>query len=470
MKHILYAIVFAGVLAGLDAQTAPAPGSLRHLNNSFADVFEKASPSVVVIESSRAANLPVSGLPQGFELYLQHPDGRPVWEQPNIGSGVIFRPDGHILTNHHVVEGAGQISVKLKDGRKFDAEVVGSDPRSDLAVIKVAGKDLPTAELGDSDIVRVGEFAFAIGTPLDLPYTFTVGVVSAKGRNLEIGVGYDFIQTDASINPGNSGGPLCDIDGRVIGINTLISGTNRGLGFSIPINTAKRIATDLVERGRVSRPWLGIVIVGISEAAQLQARFPGLSKGVIVRSIENGAPAEASDLRSGDVILRVDGREVAAASDLQHEILSKSIGQSVSLEVWRSGRIVKMDVRTGEQPDPFVRASMQPRRPALPSPGQPPIARPSTPGFTYQTATRESLREFGLSRTTPGGVVVTDVESGSAAAAAGIERGDVITEAGGRPLNNKEELVKMLQDLDSDRGILLLLERGGHRTFAILKP
>jgi len=473
MKHNLFVLAFVGVLAGLEAQTpAPAAASpLKQLGSSFADVFEKVSPGVVIIESARAANLPVSGLPQGLEFFLQHPDGRPVLEQPNIGSGVVFRADGHILTNHHVVEGAEKITVKLKDGRKFDAEIIGSDPRSDLAVIKIAGSDFPTAELGDSDAVRVGEFAFAIGTPLDLPYTFTVGVVSAKGRNLEIGGGYDFIQTDASINPGNSGGPLCDIDGRVIGINTLISGTNRGLGFSIPINTAKRIATQLVDRGRVTRPWLGIVIIGLSEAAQLQARFPNLTKGVVVRSIESGAPAESSDLRSGDVILRVDGREVSAASDLQHEILAKAIGDTVSLDVWRSGRIVKMDVRTGEQPDPFVRASVRAQRPPQAAPVQPPqVTRPSTPGFTYRTATQEALREFGLSRPAPGGVVVTSVEPGSAAAAAGIEQGDIITDAGGRPLNNQEELAAVLKDLDPERGLLLLIDRGGQRSFAILKP
>jgi S1-C subfamily serine protease len=156
-----------------------------------------------------------------------------------VGSGFLFRPDGHILTNFHVVAGAEKIAVSLKDGRKFDARIVGADELSDLAVLKIEGSQLPALELGDSDAVRVGEFAFAIGTPMDLPYTFTVGVVSAKGRSLQIGGGYEFLQTDTAINPGNSGGPLCDIDGRVIGINTLISGTNRGLGFSIPVNTAR---------------------------------------------------------------------------------------------------------------------------------------------------------------------------------------------------------------------------------------
>jgi len=471
MKRILFVVGFLLALGGLEAQTAQtAPGSLRQLNNSFADVFEKVSPGVVVIESVRSTPAPMTGLPQGLEFFLQFPDGSPVREQPNVGSGFFFRPDGHLLTNFHVIEGAEKIVVKLKDGRKFEAKVVGADERSDLAVLKIEGSNLPALELGDSDAVRVGEFAFAIGTPMDLPYTFTVGVVSAKGRSLQIGGGYEFLQTDASINPGNSGGPLCDIDGRVIGINALISGTNRGLGFSIPINTAKTIAAQLIERGRVSRPWLGIVIAGIEEAAQLQQYFPGLAKGVVVRGIESGAPAESSDLRAGDVILRVDGRDVAHASDLQHEILSKEIGRSVALDVWRSGRVVKLQVMTGEQPGPLVRASSRPQPRTHPLSDAAPVPQPRSPGGSFRDADPSALKEFGIRRQVAGGVLVSDVEPGSPAAVAGMERGDIITEAGGRPVSGRKDLESVLNALVPGRGVLLLIERGDRRTFAILKP
>ncbi len=476
MKAILIAIValLASGVFVVNAQTAP----LRQLGSSFADVFEKVSPGVAVIETSRATTATIPGLPQGMEFFLQFPDGTPVLERPNVGTGFFIRTDGHLLTNFHVVEGAEKISVRLKDGKKFEARIVGADERSDLAVLKIEASGLKALELGDSDAVRVGEFAFAIGTPMDLPYTFTVGVVSAKGRNLQIGGGYDFIQTDASINPGNSGGPLCDIDGRVIGINALISGNNQGLGFSIPINTAKTIANQLIERGCVTRPWLGVEISGIEEAPHLQGRFQGLEKGVVVRGIEAGAPAESSGLRRGDVIVRVDGRDVALASDLQREILSKTIGQSVQLDIWRDGRVVRMAVMTGEQPDPFVRVSARPQRTgnlqATPGPTSPrttdPIAAPASPGFSFRDANPDALREFGIRRQASGGTLVTGVEPGSPAAVAGIERGDIITEAGGRPVAGKKELDASLTSLGPGRGMLLLIERGDRRTFAILKP
>lgn len=467
----MFAIGFLVALGGLNSQAAPAPSALRQLGNSFADVFEKTAPGVVVIESTRSAPVPITGLPQGLEFFLQFPDGSPVREQPNVGSGFLFRPDGHILTNFHVVEGAEKIAVSLKDGRKFEARVVGADERSDLAVLKIEGGQLPALELGDSDAVRVGEFAFAIGTPMDLPYTFTVGVVSAKGRSLQqIGGGYEFLQTDASINPGNSGGPLCDIDGRVIGINTLISGTNRGLGFCIPINTAKTVADQLVDHGKVSRPWLGISIKGIQETAQLQQLFPGLSKGVLVQGIEPGAPAESSALQAGDVILRVDGRDIAFASDLQHEILAKKIGQSVELDVWRAGQMVKLQVRTGDQAAPLVRASARSQPPHKPLSNAAPVPQPSSPGFSFSDASPEALKEFDIRRQSSGGAVVTRIEPGSPAAVAGIERGDIITEAGGHPIAGKKDLEKALESGDPGRSILLLIDRGDRKTFAILKP
>ena len=475
MKHlVLRATLLAVLLPTLRAQTAGGttpPGALRQMNDSFADVFEKVAPAVVVIESKGSGQVAIPGLPRGLEFFLQTPDGQPVGERPNVGTGFLFRPEGYILTNFHVVENGGEVSVKMHDGRKFPATVIGGDARSDIAVLKIEGDRFPVAALGDSDAVRVGEFAFAIGTPMELPYTFTVGVVSAKGRNLQIGGGYEFLQTDASINPGNSGGPLCDIEGRVIGINALISGMNRGLGFSIPINTARDIAGQLIDKGHVVRPWLGIGIAGIEESPYLQRLFPDVPRGVVVSKIEEGAPVESSDLQAGDVILKVDGTEVALASDLQREILAKKIGQKVRLDVWRRGRMARMDVQTGEQPNPLVRVSTRPqKRHAKNSADAPITQQPSTPGFAYQDITKEELDKLGARRQAIGGVIVTQVESGSPADAAGITVGDIITEAAGTPLQGAKQLGKILETQDTDRGILLLIERGDRRTFAILKP
>ena len=449
------------------ASAQSAPSSLRQLSDSFAGVFEKAAPSVVVIESRG-----VPGLPQGLQFLL--PDGRPYRmpldagesqknTPPNVGSGFIFSTDGHILTNHHVIDGASGIQVKLRDGRRFQAEVVGSDERSDLAVLKIDGTDFPVAELGDSDRLKVGELAFAIGTPLELSYTFTFGVVSAKGRNLGLGGNYDeFIQTDTSINPGNSGGPLCDIDGRVIGINTLISGNNRGVGFAIPINLARGVAEQLLTRGYVSRPWLGISIASLEDLAERANFLQGLVSGVVVRGIEPGAPVQQSDLSPGDVITKVDGKQVALASDLQREILGKKIGQPVELEVWRNGRTLRLVVRTGEHPDKYVRASVRAKEPRQ--------SDPSMPGLSVEEVTPEALQTMKIQRKDSGGVLVTAVEPFSAAAAAGLEVGDIITEAGGKPILGKKDFDQAMSEMSRQRGVLLLLERLGQKTFAILKP
>jgi len=271
------------------------------------------------------------------------------------------RPDGYIFTNFHVVEGAEHVDVKLKDGREFPAKVVGTDEKTDIAVIKIDAKDLPVVQMSDSDAVRVGQFAFAIGAPFKLDYTFTYGVVSGKGRSkLFTNGGYsisDYIQTDASINPGNSGGPLCDIDGKVIGMNTLINGLNRGLGFAIPSNLANEIGQQLVAGKKIARPWLGIRIESVGDNPNTRHLLKGIDKGVVVSTIEADAPANKSDLRPFDVITKVDGTPVTTDTQLQREILKKKIGQAVKLTVWRKGQTVEIPVTTGELPNEIARAS-----------------------------------------------------------------------------------------------------------------
>ena len=283
-----------------------------------------------------------------------------------------MRADGYIYTNYHVLEGADRIDVKLKDGREFQAKVVGTDEKTDVAVIKIEATNLPVVQFADSDAVRVGQFAFAIGAPFKLDYTFTYGVISGKGRSKLLATGgysiSDYLQTDASINPGNSGGPLCDIDGKVIGMNTLINGLNRGLGFAIPSNLANEIGQQLIAGHKIIRPWLGIRIESLGDDPSIRDLFKGLDKGVVVRTIEADAPAYKSDLRPFDVITQVDNSPVSTDTQLQREILKKRVGQNVELTVWRKGQTLKIPVTTGELPNDISRASNELTPPAPPKP------------------------------------------------------------------------------------------------------
>src|SRR5947208_8531048 len=354
--RFLVALIFCGALSASpllaqepSATVAPAAAEsgkdvVHALNNAFAKVFEIVAPSVVIIEVSKKNegndgfnfdDLFFQGQPDDNNSPRRNPRNlQPIQSE---GSGFIVRPDGYVFTNFHVVEAADHVDVKLKDGREFVAKVVGTDEKTDIAVIKIDAKDLPVVQMGDSDAVRVGQFAFAIGAPFKLDYTFTYGVISGKGRSkLFSNGGYsiaDYIQTDASINPGNSGGPLCDIDGKVIGMNTLINGMNRGLGFAILINMAKEIGAELVAGHKIVRPWLGIAIETLGDDSEIRDLFKGTDKGVVVRTIEADAPASKSDLHPFDVITHVDGTPIDSDSQLQHEILKKKVGQNLELTV-----------------------------------------------------------------------------------------------------------------------------------------
>jgi len=470
--------IFAATPEVAPSPTVPAAAAeagkdvVHQLNNAFAKVFEIVAPSVVIIEVSKKND---GGETSMFDdLFFQGPPdensprGNPRGAQPiqSEGSGFIVRPDGYIFTNFHVVEGADKLSVKLKDGREFPAKVAGTDEKTDIAVIKIEAKDLPVVQLGDSDAVRVGQFAFAIGAPFKLDYTFTYGVVSGKGRSKLFATGgysiSDYLQTDASINPGNSGGPLCDIDGKVIGMNTLINGLNRGLGFAIPINLAKEIGAELIAGHKIVRPWLGIRIETLGDDSSMRDLFKGIERGVVVRTIEADAPAYKSDLRPFDVITQVDGTAVETDSQLQHEILKKRIGQNVELTVWRKGQTMKIPVKTGELPNEIARASNEPIKPAQPK--QEDIGKF---GLQVQDLTKEVAERLHLS--VQQGVIVTDVSDNSIAAQQDIQREDIITEVDGKAVTNVQSFREALNKADPKRGVLLYLDRKGSKTFAVLK-
>jgi len=442
------------------------------LNNAFAKVFEAVAPSVVIIEVSKKND---GNEGSAFDdLFFQgQPDEnnpRRFFKSPQTiqseGSGFIVRQDGYIFTNFHVVEGADKIDVKLKDEREFPAKVVGTDEKTDVAVIKIDAKDLPVVQLGDSDAVRVGQFAFAIGAPFKLDYTFTYGVVSGKGRSKLFATnGYsisDYLQTDASINPGNSGGPLCDIDGKVIGMNTLINGLNRGLGFAVPINLAKEVGTELIAGHKIVRPWLGIQIQTLGDDPSIRDLFRGADKGVVVRTIEPDAPVYKSELRPFDLITQVDGTPVTTDAQLQREILKKKVGQQLELTVWRKGQSIKIPVKTGELPNEIARASNE----SAP-PNEPREEALGKLGLQVQDLSKEVAERLHLN--VQQGVIVTDVADNTIAAEQGLEREDVITEVDGKPVTDVKSFREALNKADPKRGVLLYLDRKGSKTFAVLK-
>ena len=452
------------------AAAEPGKDVVHQLNNAFAKVFEVVAPSVVIIEVTKK-NDEGNGTTLDEFFFRQQPDDEtrrgPRNDEPqqSEGSGFIVRADGHILTNNHVVEGAEQIDVKLKDGREFKAKLVGKDDKTDIAVIKIDANNLPVVQMADSEAVRVGQFAFAIGAPFKLDYTFTYGVVSGKGRSkLVSNAGYsitDYIQTDASINPGNSGGPLCDIDGKVIGMNTLINGLNRGLGFAIPSNLAMEIGQQLMSGQRIIRPWLGIRIETLGDDQSIRELFKGIDRGAVVRTIEADAPAYKSDLRPFDVITAVDGAPVASDTQLQREILKKKIGQSVELTVWRKGQTMKIPITTGELPGEIGLASN------VPTPAPQASEDTNKFGLQVQELTKEMVARLKLD--VKEGVIVTDVADNSLASAQGIEREDVITEVDNKPVTNVATFREALSKADPRKGILLYLDRKGSKTFAVLK-
>jgi Do/DeqQ family serine protease len=454
----------------------------KELGNTFANIVEKVSPSVVVIhcirESAPTQNLedftdPFDFFPFGprsspHRLPLP-PREAPREPQESQGSGFIVRSDGYIYTNNHVIQGADKIKVKLKDGRTFDAQIVGiPDEKTDVAVVKINAKDLPFVEIGDSDAIRPGEWTLAIGAPFNLDYSVTVGVLSGKVRD-RLGATFyeEYLQTQATINPGNSGGPLLDIDGKVIGINTLIktrqggsSFYNANVGFAIPIKLAQTVGNLLITKGRIDRPWLGVDIRTLSEAAEIKEYIKGVSDGVLVMAIRPDTPAYRSGLKPGDVIVGIDGTPIKEARDLQRKILEKQIGQMVKLELVRDGKTIVIEAKTGLQPSSQEMTSRNPTLPTEPHPG-------GSFGMTVEPLTRQLSEQYELPETQ--GLLVTEVEDDSPAARSGVVPGMVITEVDGKKVTTPQALKESLTRSSSKKASLLQVSKGGIKTFILLK-
>ncbi len=365
------------------------------------------------------------------------------------GSGLVVRSDGYILTNHHVIRGAEQIEVKLADGRTFQAEVVGTDPRTDLAVLKINAKGLLAAKWGDSDKTRVGEWVLAIGSPFGLDLTVTAGIISAKGRsNLGVADYENFLQTDAAINPGNSGGPLVNMRGEVIGINTAIrsrSGVNAGVGFAIPSNMARRIVHSLITTGRVERGYLGAMIQDLTP--QLARSF-GYDKtqGVLIGDVIADGPAARAGLRAGDIVVRYNGHVVRDAQHLRRLVADTPVGREVPVVVFRNGREETIRVKVGRLPDRSVDAT-----PPLPSSSR----TENSLGLSVRELTPELAQRFGYPENTRG-VVVT--ESRGVARMAGIRPGELIVAVGDQPVSSLQQFRKALAKHDLKKGVRLRLK------------
>jgi serine protease Do len=452
----------------------------RQLNQAFIEVAEKVSPAVVVItvvQKPAAAspgedlNGALDSLPREFWRYFHKQFEEQFPERVRgEGSGVIVRADGYILTNGHVVEDAQSIQVRLRDGRSFPAKLRGLDPQSDLAVIKIEAAKLPVAALADSTKTRVGEFAIAIGTPFDLDYTVTFGHVSAKGRsNVLQGLGtaamdQDFIQTDALMNPGNSGGPLVNIDGEVIGINTLIRGMHSGIGFAVPSSLAKEVSDQLIAEGKFTRAWLGIGIRALRDDRDLSESVKGVDDGVIVQQIVPGGPAAKSELEQGDIITAVDGRQVATAQQLRGEIRGKKFGLPVTLDVYRSdltghGKAVQVQVQPAEWVEPAATLASARRSPSE--------STAAGLGLTVHPLTRELAKQFRVDLTK--GVIVIAVDKGTPAARKGIKPGDVITSVNQRAVANPEQFREALKGADMKKGVAFKLVSGSAARVEVLK-
>jgi serine protease Do len=430
-------------------------------NETVANLVEKLKPAVVNISVTEVVK---TGNPQEFSTPFGNDEQlKEFWQRffgsqeprefkrKGLGSGFIINRDGYIVTNNHVVQKAKDITVILHDKTQYPARVVGTDPKTDIALIKIEPrKELATVPLGDSDALRDGESVIAIGNPFGLAETVTSGIVSAKGRTIGAGPYDDFIQTDASINPGNSGGPLMNYYGEVVGINTAIVAAGAGIGFAVPINIAKDILLQLREKGKVTRGWLG---VSIQEVTPELAKSFGLpeERGALISDVMPDGPAEKAGFRRGDVVLEANGRTIRDYHELPRMIASMPAGEKVMFKVLRDGKEIMIPAVVGELTDEGeVKTSEE---------------ADNRMAISLQTVTPEIAAELGLKKTE--GVVVTAVEPGGLGADAGLQRGDVILEVERTPVNGPKEFSAALRKAGSS--VLLLIYRSGSTFYLTIK-
>jgi serine protease Do len=441
------------------AQAAPAltvPDFEQLVEQNRAAIVNVRTTREVLGTSMGMPGIPEEEIPEFLRRFFRDRPGAGPEREPRratgIGSGFVISDDGYILTNAHVVRDAQQVIVGLSDRRELQAEVVGADAETDIALLKVTAADLPTVELGDSDDLRVGQWVLAIGAPFGLEYTATQGIVSALSRSLPDDTYVPFIQTDVAVNPGNSGGPLFDLDGKVVGINSQIysrTGGYMGLSFAIPINLATQVADQLRTVGYVTRGWLGVAIQDMDQAL---AESFGLDRahGALVSSVNEGSPAAKGGLQTGDVIIAFNGRDVASSSKLPPLVAETPTGKQVPVEVIRNGKRKTLQVTVGERERTSVQAG-------LPTKG-------SEGGLGVVVAPlnpqeREAIGEKGR------GVAIRQVDPQGPAARAGLQPNDVLLSFNRKDVKSPEELTKLVKDAPRDRAIAVLVQRADHPQF-----
>lgn len=467
MKYVLRFFVCVLVFMGSVATAAQLP--------DFTELAQTSGAAVVNISTVKMVKNPRNMqqfLPKGphgqdpfgdffdqFERFFGEQGRGMPREQRSLGSGFIFSADGYIVTNNHVIEGADSIKVNLltdKNGDKiYDAEVVGTDKETDLALLKIkADASLPYLSFGDSDALKVGQWVMAIGNPFGLDHTVTAGIVSAKGRTIGAGPYDNFIQTDASINPGNSGGPLINLAGEVIGINTAIIASGQGIGFAIPSRLVKQVIDQLKEHKSVKRGWLG---VAIQDVDQNSAKALGLkeARGALVSSVSPGDPADKAGIKVGDVIMSVEGIEIADAGDLTRKIGDLLPGAKVALSIWREGKTVKISMALGERNAEKIAQGGQP---------SPEAQGEDVLGLSVRPVTDVEAKALELEKAK--GLLVIELSEGSLAAKSGLATGDVILEANGKAVNTVKGFREILDGDGKAKGVvMLLIKRQGRNVF-----
>ena len=478
----------AGLEGGTPASAAGVPPAFAQ---GFSDIVKKTTPAVVniAVTGGGEGGRRRGGVPPG-------PFGKPPGEEPggedaptpppmphsppaphgrqeqSAGSGVVFDPNGFIVTNNHVVDGATQITVTLNDRREFSAKIIGTDPKTDLAVIKIEAKDLPSLKWAEYEKLQVGDLVLAVGSPFGLSSTVTLGIISALGRgNVGIADYEDFIQTDAAINPGNSGGALVNMNGELIGINTAIfsrTGGSEGVGFAIPSSIALDIVDSLQRTGKVVRGWMGVAIQEITPALAKSFKLPEQRKGVLISDVNENGPSYAAGVKRGDVVVAFNGKEIQSVSQLRNLVARTIVGKDAQVKVLRDGKEQMLSVKVAERPSDELLAKKEP-------------APPKEQGETVKPPDNvlASLRVQALDGALMGqlnipakttGVVITSVEPGGLAEAAGLQRGDVIQEVNHETVKTMDDYQKAVIKIKKDDLAVLLVNRQGNSLFVAVNP